>query len=107
MRAGRLRLIIQVQEEIVAKDIYGGETKVWKEKGEPIRASIKKLGVKDGYTADQFYTKNIIQFKTRFFKDLSVKNRISYNDSIFNIIKIKNPNEIGKELYIECEEKAK
>ncbi len=107
MRAGRLRLIIQVQEEVVTKDKYGGETKVWQDKGELIRASMKTLGVKDGYTADQFFTKNIVQFKTRFFKDLSVKNRISYNNSTFNIIKIKNPNEIGKELYIECEEQAK
>ncbi len=107
MRAGRLRLIIQIQEEVITKDKFGGETKAWQDKGDPLRASRKTLGVKDGFTADQFYTKNIVQFKTRFVKNLSVKNRISHNNSIYNITKINNPNEIGKELYIVCEEQAK
>ena len=108
MKAGRLRNKLQVQEEVIARGDFGGEIITWQNKTNgAIRASIKYLSGKDGFTQDIFFGKNIVEFKIRYLADLSVKDRIVYDGRNFNIIPpIKSPNDVRKEMLVTAQEEA-
>jgi head-tail adaptor len=102
LKAGRLRNPIQVQEKVVGRGDYGGEEITWQNKTNgAIRASIKYLSGKDGFTQDIYFGKNIVEFKIRYLEGLSVKDRIVYDGRNFDIIPpIKAPNDVKKEMLV-------
>ena len=108
MKAGRLRHPIQVQEQVINKDIYGGEVITWQNKTNgAIRSSIKYLNGTDGFTQDIYFGKNIVEFRIRYLPDLSVKDRIVYDGRNFDILpEIKVPNDVRKEMFVTAQEEA-
>lgn len=93
MDSGNFRHKIEIQQKNVIRDGYGGETVTYAKLAD-MRCSITYMSGKEGFTADRYYGKNVIQFKTRFYPNISIINRIVYNNRNFDIIPpIKNVNE--------------
>jgi len=109
MRAGRLRASLTIQEEAVTRDTFNGEVITWDDKEDNInlRCQVTTKSGQNGYTADQYYGKDIKEFKIRYVAGLSVKNRIVFNGVNYDIIPpIKNTLELNKELIILAEREA-
>ena len=105
MKAGRLRHVLLLQEQVIARGTYGGEEITWNTIA-TVRGAIRYLSGKDGFTADAFFGKNIVEFKIRYV-DVSVLDRIVYDGRNFDIIPpIKVPNDIKKEMLIIAQEEA-
>lgn len=101
MRSGRLRHALTIQEESIVRDGFGGETITWVDKEIDLRCQIITKSGENGFTADQFYGKDLKEFKIRYIAGLSVKNRIVFNGVNYDIIPpIKNTLELNKELII-------
>lgn len=106
MRSGKLRHKIQIQSFTKTKDSLGGVVELWTTK-KTTRCSIKTLSGTDGFTADQFYGKDIKEFRVRF-TDVSFTDRIIYKGDIYDIKPpIKDILEINKELLIIAERNSK
>jgi len=105
MRAGNLRRKIIIQNKTVVKDGFGGEDITWVTK-KTTRASVKTLSGKDGFVADQFFGKDIREFKLRY-TDVSYTDRIVYDGDNYDIIPpIIFPRDIKKEMIIKAERKS-
>ncbi len=106
MRAGKLRNIVELQEKVVTRGAYGQENVTWATKI-TVRASINYLSGKEGFTSEQFWGKNIVQFTLRY-TDLSVIDRILYDGRIFDIVPpVKVPNDVKSMMHIIAQERAK
>lgn len=104
MNAGKLRHQIDIEKKLTTRDAYGGE-KVSFKRVISTRCSITYMNGKDGFTSDQFYGKNIIKLRLRYYPNISISDRIIYNDRIFDIIPpVKNINEKNRYLEIIAEE---
>lgn len=107
MKAGLLRLELQIQEKTVVKDDFGGETITFVNRTDgAVRGSIKYLSGQDGFSIDQFFGKNVVEFRMRF-TTISVTDRIVFDGRNFDIIPpIKNSEEKNRDLIITAEEEA-
>jgi head-tail adaptor len=108
LKSGRFRNVLQIQEEVIVKDGYGGESITWQNKTDgKVRGSIKYLSGTDGFTSDTFFGKTIVEFKIRYLAGLSVKDRIVYDGRNFDIVPpFKIPNDIKSEIIIIAKEEA-
>lgn len=106
MDSGNFRHKIEIQQKTSIRDGYGGETITYTKLAD-LRCSITYMSGREGFTADRFYGKNIMQFKTRFYPNISTIDRVVFDNRNFDIIHpIKNINEENRYMILTAEEES-
>ena len=97
--SARLRHRLTLEQEIKTPDGAGGYTKTWESVAD-IWAEIQPISGKERVFAGQISAEISHKITIRYRVGLNTAMRFVYNDRIFNISAILNPEEIGKTLEI-------
>ncbi len=100
MRAGSLDRVIQFQQRTTGLDLYGAPIDVWTAFA-TMRAQKLENATSDRESDRGDTTDNVITFRMRWI-DVTLDNRVSYQDQAFKIMTIK---EIGRRVGLDvvCE----
>ena len=106
MNPGELNKRITIQEEIKLKDEI---TKITSTEWKDVKscwAKVNNLYGKEKWSAKQYNMENSVKFEIRYssYPNLTVKDRIKWNDRLFNIISIDNIMYGNKTLIITAQE---
>jgi SPP1 family predicted phage head-tail adaptor len=103
MKAGKLRHLIEFQEESTTQGDYGSQKGAWVTTATAY-ASIEPVGGKETATLPTFYAEATHKIVTRYQPGITPKLRVKYGDRLFDIKQVLNVGERNVELNIACTE---
>ncbi len=101
MRAGGLQQRITFQEQASTQDAYGETTGTWTDV-EDWWAKITPVSGREGVLSEQTTDAITHTILIRWRNGTTARNRITYNDRVFNIHAVRNIDEQQKEMILEC-----
>ena len=87
-----LRNSIVIQRLTKTSDGIGGAASTWST-AYTLNAKAKDLSGNEIYTADRIETIATFEFIIRYISDITTKDRVSYNNRLFNIVRVENIDE--------------
>lgn len=99
----RLTKKIEIQEKIKTNDGFGGFSEEWK-KFKTVWAEIKPINMFENFEAEKISEKITHVITIRYFSGFKTTYRIKYNERIFKVKAVINPEEKSKILQITVEE---
>lgn len=103
MDIGRLNRTIKVLRAIRERDEFGGEDITWwvvKEKW----AKIEPISGTEVFTSSQITAETAVKITTRYDKDITVLDRIGYEDKVYEIIGVIDSKTSHRTTIINCKE---
>lgn len=100
---GEFDRLITIIQKIVTKNLFNGESETW----EVLKTKWAKEVSKTGYEtieADKITALRNTTFAVRYDEDIDVEMRVVWDDEVYDIVSIKQPQGIRKRfLELECE----
>lgn len=104
MRAGKLRQLIDIEQYSETQDGTGDPVKGWTTFVSAVPASIEPMSGRETFTSQQVLSSTTHAVRTRYFAGVTSKMRVKFGVRYFRINDVRNVDERGRELDLQCVE---
>lgn len=103
MRAGKLDRLVTIQRAVIARDAAGQEIKTWEDVA-TVWAQARPFRGGERFVAQQIVGKAVMTFVIRWRANVTVKDRIVYDDKVWDIRDVR---EVGRHVGFEIDTTAR
>ena len=105
MRIGKLNRRIDILEFVVMRNEYGEEVGTWTKK-ESVWAKIEPISGTEYFKSQKPVAENTTTITIRYNKNISVLNRIKYQNKLYEIIGVSDDETLHTTTILNCKEKV-
>lgn len=103
MKIGSLRHKVTLQKKVVTEDELKQQTETWTDIA-TVWASVEPLSGREYFTAKQVNADISVKITMRYRKDVTPEMRVAFNETVYEILSVIDPEERNISLILMCRE---